>query len=113
MTLIGRRPTLKLGLHPQYPPARTRHDVDPTDTVVGHHHGQRAAIRQRLFWQYSLLTSRIPLPPFPMCTGFPRLEVLRRLRPVPDRSADSEPSPTPRRVARTRARTETVPVFTR
>ena len=31
-----------------------------------------------------------------MCTGFPRLGVLRRLRPAPDRSADGEPSPTSR-----------------
>ena len=37
-----------------------------------------------------------PLPPFPMCTGFPRLEVLRRLRPAPTRSADDEPNPTTR-----------------
>ena len=29
-----------------------------------------------------------------MCPGFPRLGVLRRLRPVPDRSADGGPSPT-------------------
>src|SRR6185312_457019 len=29
-----------------------------------------------------------------MCTGFPRLGVLRRLRPAPIRSADDEPSPT-------------------
>jgi len=28
-----------------------------------------------------------------MCTGFPRLGVLRRLRPAPIRSADDEPSP--------------------
>jgi hypothetical protein len=31
-----------------------------------------------------------------MCTGFPRLGVLRRLRPAPTRSADDEPSPTNR-----------------
>ena len=31
-----------------------------------------------------------------MCTGFPRLEVLRRLRPAPTRSADDEPNPTTR-----------------
>jgi hypothetical protein len=29
-----------------------------------------------------------------MCSGFPRLEVLRRLRPVPDRSTVGAPSPT-------------------
>ena len=31
-----------------------------------------------------------------MCTGFPRLGVLRRLRPAPTRSADDGPSPTTR-----------------
>jgi hypothetical protein len=34
----------------------------------------------------SLLPFSKPLPPFPMRAGFPRLGVLRRLRPVPDRS---------------------------
>jgi hypothetical protein len=46
-------------------------------------------------------------------TGSPGLRLLRRLRPVPARSADGGPSP-PRRAGRAarRARTGTVPVFT-
>jgi hypothetical protein len=47
-----------------------------------------------------------------MCTGSPRLEVLRRLRPVSGRSVDSGPSPNAVLAARIRARSETVPTFT-
>jgi hypothetical protein len=47
-----------------------------------------------------------------MCTGSPRLEVLRRLRPVSDRSVDDGPSLTAVLEARHRARPETVPTFT-
>ena len=47
-----------------------------------------------------------------MRTGFPRLGVLRRLRPVPDRSAIDAPSPTTPPAAGLRARPGTVPVFT-
>jgi hypothetical protein len=47
-----------------------------------------------------------------MCTGSPRLEVLRRLRPVSGRSVDSGPSPDAVLAARIRARSETVPTFT-
>jgi hypothetical protein len=47
-----------------------------------------------------------------MCSGFPRLEVLRRLRPVPDRSTVGAPSPPTRRPRVARARSRTVPVFT-
>ena len=68
---IGRRPTVKLGLHPRYPrprPLRGR--------ILG------AAIRRRILRHCSLLPSSKPLPPFPMRAGFPRLGVLRRLRPA-------------------------------
>ena len=47
-----------------------------------------------------------------MCTGSPRLGVLRRLRPVPTRSVDDGPSPTATLGARSQARTGTVPAFT-
>ena len=62
------------------------------------HNGFRRCtdIHRRVFRHYSTLSFSQPLPPFPMCTGFPRLEVLRRLRPAPTRSADDEPNPTTR-----------------
>jgi len=47
-----------------------------------------------------------------MCTGFPRLEVLRRLRPVSGRSVDDGPSPNAVLETRHRATAETVPTFT-
>jgi hypothetical protein len=56
--------------------------------------------------------SSLPLPPFPVCAGFPRLGVLRRLRPVPDRSVDDGPSPRTALATRCGGRTGTVPVFT-
>jgi hypothetical protein len=56
--------------------------------------------------------SSLPLPPFPMCAGSPRLGVLRRLRPVPDRSVDGGPSRRTALAARCSGRIGTVPVFT-
>lgn len=47
-----------------------------------------------------------------MRAGFPRLGVLRRLRPVTDRSAVDAPSPDRPLDAADRARSTTVPVFT-
>ena len=47
-----------------------------------------------------------------MCAGSPRLGVLRRLRPAPDRSAVDAPSPRTRWTRASRARSGTVPVFT-
>jgi hypothetical protein len=79
---VGRRPTVKLGLHLRYPCPRPH-----WDQVTG------TAVRRRILRHCSLLPFSIPLPPFPMRTGFPRLGVLRRLRPVPDRSAVDAPSP--------------------
>jgi hypothetical protein len=55
---------------------------------VGHRH---SAAHLPALQHPSLLE---PLPPFPMCAGSPRLAVLRRLRPAPDRSAVDAPSPT-------------------
>src|SRR5215217_1177400 len=48
----------------------------------------------------------------PHVTGSPDLEVLRRLRPVPGRSADHEPSPTATPAAQHKGGPGTVPVFT-
>lgn len=80
---IGHRPTVKLGLHLRYPPPRPHRDLLRPGVPI----------RGRIFRHYSLQSFSKPLPPFPMCTGFPRLGVLRRLRPVPDRSAVDAPSP--------------------
>jgi hypothetical protein len=82
---IDRSPTVKLGLHLRYP------------TKWPHNGFRRCTdIHRCVFRHYSILPFSKPLPPFPLCTGFPRLEVLRRLRPAPTRSADDEPSPTTR-----------------
>ena len=52
---IGRRPAMKLGLHPRYPrPGPLR------GLITG------AAIRRRAFRHYSSSSSRLPLPPFAM-----------------------------------------------
>jgi len=47
-----------------------------------------------------------------MCTGFPRLGLLRRLRPAPDRSVDGGPNRTDALAGRRCSRTGTVPMFT-
>jgi hypothetical protein len=57
---IGRRPTVKLGLHPRYPRPRPLRDA-----ITG------TAIRRRVLRHCSLLPFSIPLPPFPMCRAFP------------------------------------------
>ena len=80
---IGHRPTVKLGLHLRY----------PSPAAPAGPERRSAAIRRRVFRHCSLLPFSKPLPPFPMCAGFPRLGVLRRLRPVPARSAVGAPSP--------------------
>src|SRR4051812_33968814 len=98
---IGRRPTVKLGLHLRYPRPRPHRDL-----VAG------TAIRRRVLRHCSLLPFSKPLPPFPMCAGFPRLGVLRRLRPAPDRSAVAAPSPTSHIGHAAVGGTGTVPVFT-
>jgi hypothetical protein len=98
---IDHRPTVKFGLHLRYPgpwPARTL-----TRSVT---------IRWRIFQHCSVRPFSIPLPPFPMYAGSPRLGVLQRLRPAPDRSAVGAPSPRTRRTRASRARSGTVPVFT-
>jgi hypothetical protein len=82
---IGHRPAVKLGLHPGYPrprPFRSRA------------RGRcRSAARLAALQPPSLPETTAALP---MCTGFSRLGVLRRLHPASGRSADSEPSPDPR-----------------
>ncbi len=47
-----------------------------------------------------------------MCAGFPRLGVLRRLRPAPDDRLSVRPALPTRRMREARARSGTVPVFT-
>ena len=89
-TGIGRRPTVKLGLHLRYPLPR------PLQAL-----GRSTTIRRCVFRHCSH-----HLPPIavalPHAAGFPGPGVLRRLRPVPNRSADDEPSP-PLRTGRTTA----------
>ena len=81
---ISRRPTVKFGLHLRYPPTRPRRDLNQ----------RSATIRWCVFRHYSLLPFSKLLPPFPLCSGFPRLGVLRRLCPVSTRSVDDGPGPT-------------------
>ena len=93
---IGRRPTVKVGLHLRYPPPRT-HPILPGCVVVG----RGVTIRWRIFRHYSLqslLDTTAALRPVPGSPGpgVGLLRLLRRLRPTPDRSADGVPSPRPR-----------------
>ena len=97
---IGRRPAVKLGLHPRYPRPR------PPGPDPGRCH---SAARLAALQPPSLLETAAALPHVP---GSPRLGVLRRLRPAPGRSADSGPSPDPRAGRATTGQTGTVPVFT-
>ena len=79
-TRIAGRPLVQLGLHPSYPLLRPER-VGPRLT----------GIHQRLRpLQYVACVS--PLDPFAMCTGFPRLGLLRVLRPIPRSSADNAPT---------------------
>ena len=98
---IGRRPTVKLGLHPRYPRPRPHRG-----RIAG------AAIRRRVLRHCSLLPFLETAAALPHVPGSPRLGVLRRLRPAPGRSADSGPSPDPRAGRATTGQTGTVPVFT-
>ena len=68
---IFSRPAVQLGLHPPY------HDAGRE--IIRPRHG--AGIHRRIFGHY-IPSLTDTLPPFPMCTGFPRLGVLRRLRPA-------------------------------
>ena len=99
---IGRRPTVKFGLHLRYPPTRTHRSSV----------GWSATVRWCVFRHYSLHPFSKLLPPFPLCTGFPPLRVLRRLRPVPSRSVDDGPSRPAMLGAWRQAGIETVPTFT-
>jgi site-specific DNA recombinase len=95
---IGHRPTVKLGLHPRYP--HPRPDRPPVRSI---------AVRRCIFRHCSLLPLSTPLPPFPMCPGSPRLGVLRRLRPAPDRSVVGAPSPSTHRMRVSRRDPERFP----
>lgn len=92
---------MKLGLHLRYP--RPRPDQARSRSIT---------VRRCVFRHCSILPFSQPLPPFPMCAGFPRLGVLQRLRPVPNRSAVGAPNPTAHGTRASRARSGTVPVFT-
>jgi hypothetical protein len=79
-TGISGRPLVQPGLHPSYPSLRPER-VGPRLT----------GIHQRLRpLQYLACVN--PLDPFAMCTGFPRLGLLRVLRPTPRPSADNAPT---------------------
>jgi hypothetical protein len=60
---LGRRPTVKLGLHPRYPLVRP---CGPPRRSAGVH--------RRISRPCSILISSIPLPPFPMHRAFPGSE---------------------------------------
>jgi hypothetical protein len=91
---------VKLGLHPRYPLVRPRGLPDGAPMFTGASFGIAASF---------LLATAATLRPV---RGSPTLRLLRRLRPVPARSADGGPSPT-RHAGRVGAgRTRTVPVFT-
>ena len=68
---VSSRPTVQFGLHPPYRKVG-RILVRPL---------RGAGIPRRVFGHY-LPSLADTLPPFPMCTGSPRLGVLRRLRPT-------------------------------
>src|SRR6266542_2523694 len=96
------RPTMQFRLHPPYRVVR-RPFVRPL-------HG--AGIHRRVFGHCrpSLLDT---LPSFPMCTGFPWLGVLRRLRPIHTLRQASRLSVASHRAGRTTAeRSRMVPTFT-
>jgi hypothetical protein len=79
---VGRRPTVQFGLNPQYPLPHQKRTVE-----------QSADIHRGLFRHDSILPAHIAAA-LPHARGFPTLEVLRRLRPIPVRSASSGPNPT-------------------
>ena len=66
------RPTVQLDLHPPY------REVGRT-SGSGH---ATAPVFTGASSDIAILSLTDTLPPFPMCTGFPRLGVLRRLRPT-------------------------------
>ena len=103
---IGRRPTVKLGLHLRYPPPRPhRHS---RCVVVG----RGVTIRWRIFRHYSLHLFSIPLPPFAHVTGSPGLGLLRRLRPTPEPIGRRCAQPDARAGRDGPGRPGVVPVFT-
>jgi len=87
-TRIGHRPTVKLGLHLRYPPTRTHRHITGVAVV-----GRGVTVRWRIFRHYSLQSLLDTTAVLRHVTGSPGLGLLRRLRPIPDRSADGVPSP--------------------
>lgn len=82
------------------------HRTLPSPRQAGH---RRSTVRLSALQPPSLLDTAAALP---HARAFRALGVLRRLRPVPARSADDEPSPSTRADPWQRARAGTVPVFT-
>jgi hypothetical protein len=78
---IGRRPTVKLGLHLRYPLP------GPFGASVGAPPFGGASFGITATISYLIAVA------LPHAAGFPGLGVLRRLRPARDRSVDDEPSP--------------------
>ena len=99
---IGHCPTVKLGLHLQY----------PTRGAQRARSVRCAAVRRRVFRHCSLLSLLVTAAALPPVPGSPRLRVLRRLRPVPARSADGGPSHPIRAGSTAVGGTGTVPTFT-
>jgi len=87
----GSQPTMQFGLNPQYPLPDRQRAVE-----------QSADIHRRVFWHDSILPAHIAAA-LRHATGSPGLGLLRRLRPVPARSAGSGPSPAPPNRTRGRA----------
>ncbi len=98
---IGRRPTVKLGLHLRYPhprPGRTR--------------ARSAAIRRRICRHCSIHPFSKPLPSFPMRPALPASEYYDGSAPPQTDRRSTRPAPPSPLDAADRARPGTVPVFT-
>jgi hypothetical protein len=105
---IGHRPTMKFGPYLRYFPQRTHRSF--TWWLLQERH--RCSAAQLSALQHPLFFSK-PLPPFPMCTGFPWLGVLRRLRHTrPFSSRCAYPTQAGRLPTSGRNRDQMVPVFT-
>lgn len=99
--------------HGQPPPNGEAWSASPIpagETPTGPREHHCSAVRLSALQPPSLLETAAALPHVP---GSPRLGVLRRLRPIPARSADDGPSPPPELDARQEGGTGTVPVFAR
>jgi hypothetical protein len=99
-TGIGRRPTMKFGLHLRYPLAR------PCGRT-----SRSAGIHRRLFRSCSVLISSNRCRPSP-CGRLSRPRSTTATPPHPSRSADDGPSPASTLDAQQQGKPKVVPVFT-